>query len=146
MEKISQVVRGSPRVASVDLKSASAVRPGAPSFGRAVGESSFTPGRETSTAARATAIAAQMNERRSSAERVVDEMAERFFMSRMRTPEDVVERSTEAAVSGPVESSGAEEVVAAADEEFEAEPVPTEDSARRARGYMPRGSFIDVRV
>lgn len=41
MEKISGILRGSPRVTSVDLKSARPVRPGTPSFGSPEGESSL---------------------------------------------------------------------------------------------------------
>ena len=53
MEKISNIVRGNSRVASVDMKNSSAVRPGVPAFGRSVGESPHVTDKTETTAMRA---------------------------------------------------------------------------------------------
>ncbi|NJL24705.1 MAG: hypothetical protein HC902_05740, partial [Calothrix sp. SM1_5_4] len=88
MEKISNIVRGNARVASVDLKGGTAVRPGAPSYGRPVGESTGNPPKEGTTASRAIAAQNEMNEqRRIGKDQIVEHLADQFFMSRVRRPQ-----------------------------------------------------------
>ena len=56
MEKISRIVPGNSRVASTDMKNAAPVRPGMPTFGRPVGESTDVVHKSSSTASRAVAL------------------------------------------------------------------------------------------
>lgn len=135
MEKISHIVRGNSRVASVDLKNSSAVRPGVPTYGRPVGESSV--GAEIAgagtTAGRAVALHAQINEsRRSGPDRVAEAIAEQFFMTRLRGPE---------LEGAPTESVGSQ---GAGTAESSQEIISPEASA--PSGYTPRGTFVDVTV
>lgn len=126
MEKISHIVRGNSRVASTDLKNAAPVRPGTPSFGRPVGESTAVNTNATSTAARAVAMHNEMQERKKvgGPDEVVQQMADQFFMTRIARPQDPAE-PTVAPVDGPAE-----------DEQPEAPK----------KAYTPRGSFVDVRA
>lgn len=116
MEKISHIVRGNSRVASTDLKNAAPVRPGTPSFGRPVGESTAVNTNATSTAARAVAMHNEMQERKKvgGPDEVVQQMADQFFMTRITAP-----------VDGP---------------EVDEQP----EAPKKA--YTPRGSFVDVRA
>lgn len=136
MEKISNIVRGSPRVASVDLKSSSAVRPGTPSFGRPIGESPAALDREGTTASRAAALHAQMSDRRTGGpDRVVEQIADQFFINRLQAPK--VE-----AAEPKVSAKDVEEL--AVDLEDGAQ-VQAEQIAQPS-GYTPRGSYVDVRA
>lgn len=141
MEKISNIVRGSPRVSSVDLKSASAVRPGVPSFGRPIGESPANIDREGTTASRAAALHTQMSERRQAGpERIVEAMAEQFFVGRLAGP-----KSAPIEVAEPkVQARDVEELAAATDMD-ESVQVEAEQIAQPS-GYVPRGSYVDVRA
>jgi hypothetical protein len=136
MEKISNIVRGSPRVASVDTKSAGAVRPGALTFGRPVGESPQGNDRVETTAAKATAMQAEMNEARKvrAEDRTVANMSDQFFMSRVRRPEE------EAPVKGKV---AAREVDGETREELDGEERQSVEAAQ-PQGYVPRGSYVNV--
>lgn len=146
MEKISNIVRGNSRVTSADVKSSSAVRPGALSFGRTVGESPAGPEKqEGSTASRANTIHSQMAEqRRSSNDRIVEQMADQFFMSRIRRPVDsaaVVEGETGGSVAAPeehteIENGGGARAMASLESDEVSAPV----------GYKPRGSYVNVRA
>lgn len=129
MEKISNIVRGNSRVASVDLKNAAPVRPGAPSMGRPIGVSTTAGPIPMSTAEKATAVHLEMEARKAAAhDQIVTNMADDFFMSRIRRP---------------VESEGQMEAIGAGvNPEFEADELAEEVPA----GYTPRGSYIDVRV
>lgn len=148
MEKISQIVRGNARVAAVDLKSAPAVRPGAPSFGRTIGESPGSFARETTTASRASALHAQLaDSRRASSERVIDQMADQFFMGRMRRPDDSQETAPAVGAEAPLARTakeanaminGDDDSSVTSDSESPADTQPV--------GYKPRGSYLDVRA
>lgn len=139
MEKISRVVRGNPRVSSTDLKNAAPVRPGVPSFGRPIGESTAANPSATSTAAKAVALHKEMEEaKKARAEgAVVQQMADQFFMNRVRRPaEDEIQGPPVAgapAHASPVEADG---------EDIATEPVTGDPP----KGYKPRGSFVDVRA
>lgn len=128
MEKISRIVPGNARVSAVDTKSAAPARPGMPSFGRPVGESTSGVPDHSSTASRAAALHKSMIEAKKavSQERVISRMADEFFMSRIRRPEE------ELAAAPPIEAPA----------EF-TETAPTDGPPE---GYTPRGSFVDVRV
>ena len=132
MEKISNIVRGSSRVASVDVKGSAAVRPGAPSFGRPMGESSAGPLPAETTAARAVAIHNEMNEAKKvrSQDVMAAQLADSFFMSRIRRPAD--EEVTVTVPQPPV-----------AKEEVEAPEMEAAESGQPS-GYVPRGSYVNV--
>lgn len=127
MEKISRIVRGNSRVASTDLKSAAAIRPGMPSFGRPVGESTAANVSSTTTAAKAVAIHNELLEKKKPGgdSQVVQQMADQFFMARIARPAEE-----------PVDT---EEGVAA-----EMPEVP--EAVEQPQGYTPRGSYVDVRA
>lgn len=136
MEKISNIVRGSPRISSVDLKGSSAVRPGAPTFGRPVGESPGTMDRESTTASRAAALHAQMSDRRTGGpDQVVAQMASQFFTNRLAPKGPAAE--TEEPKIADVEGLAAE-MDDGAQVEGERMAQPS--------GFTPRGSYVDVRA
>lgn len=128
MEKISHIVRGNSRVASTDLKNAAPVRPGTPSFGRPVGESTSPGAHQASTAARAVALHNELLERKkvSGPDEVVQHMADQFFMTRIARPTE----DNDVHVAPPVQM-----------EESEADT-----EAEGPKGYTPRGSYVDVRA
>ncbi|MGE4130800.1 MAG: hypothetical protein AB7F86_04135 [Bdellovibrionales bacterium] len=150
MEKISHIVRGNSRVSTTDLKNAAPVRAGAPGFGRPVGESTASSGSNLSTAQRAVALHNEiMDEKKARSEdRVIQHMADQFFLSRVRRPQDPSEQAPVVGVDAP---EGGAPVKAAPPlaEESETETsedageVPTEAPAAR---FTPRGSFVDVRA
>lgn len=159
MEKISNIVRGNSRVASVDLKSSSAVRPGMPSYGRPVGEASVRIERDGTTASRAAELNLQMKDnRRSAQDRVVEQMADKFFMSRTNRlpeigtamPKDGVDEISVPGIKQPVK---AEAMKAAPDlEDADAKSVALDSTAEAhetidaPEEYTPRGSYVDVRA
>jgi hypothetical protein len=140
VEKISHIVRGSPRVASVDLKNAPAVRPGTPSYGRPIGESPASPERTLSTASRAAALQTQLSEHRhSDNDRVVQQMADQFFMSRIRRPQEEHEFAP-----SRFEASAADSDMELGEAHTASAESP--DAAQQPEGYKPRGSYVDVRA
>lgn len=141
MEKISQIVRGNSRVGSVDLKSSPALRPGVPSFGRPMGESLSGLDKSESTASRAAAIQNELNEikRSHSQDRVMDDVSNQFFMSRMRRPEETVKTTAPNVVNVP----------SAVESELPTEIKMTDamdSEGPQPMGFTPRGTFVDVRV
>lgn len=136
MEKISRIVRGNSRVASTDLKSAAAVRPGMPSFGRPVGESTNVGTAPATTAEKAVALHNEMlgKKKPGGEDKVIQQMADQFFMTRIARPEPGVDGQ---APEGGLNADGAEEVIAPAKEEMAEAP---------SKKYVPRGSYVDVRA
>jgi hypothetical protein len=143
MEKISNIVRGNSRVASTDLKSAGAVRPGALSFGRPVGESPQVNDRVESTASRAAGIQSELNEARKqrSNDRVVSEMADQFFMTRVQRPPDEI-----AAPAAPkARMSAAQEDASDAMDEISGDRQAGAEIGQPS-GFVPRGSYVNVKA
>jgi hypothetical protein len=140
MEKISHIVRTNPRVASVDLKGAAPARAGAPSFGRPVTESSAVRNAMATTAERASALHNEMTEAKKvmSSDRTISNLADQFFMSRVRRPEEM-----QAQGPGASESASASVHDAPADEPT-LSSGPADETVEAA--YTPRGSFVDVRA
>lgn len=134
MEKISRVVRGNARVASTDLKNAAPVRPGAPSFGRPVGESTAATPSAGTTAAKAVAIQKEMDEAKKTHAQsaIVQQMADSFFLNRVRREDDKLAPPADG--KAPIHAAPVENE----DGEVEVEAPPS--------GYTPRGSFVDVRA
>jgi hypothetical protein len=141
MEKISHIVRGNARVAAVDLKGSSAVRPGVPTFGRPNGESPQVTEKGETTAARVTAIQNEMNEikRVGGEDRAVGQMADQFFMTHVRRPDEEV-----APVSAKNKLSAKEADVESTEELMAGESPQTEIS--QPTGFKPRGTYVDVRA
>lgn len=145
MEKISGIVKSSPRVQSVDLKSTSAVRPGTPSFGRPTGISTLIDKAGPSTAQRAVALHNEiMDNRRATAEQpdIVRNMANKFFMEQGKPAESITEDidinetilRDQIKVNTPTLNAGK-----ATDEEYEVQP-----EANETEEWVPPGTYIDV--
>ncbi|HMN69425.1 MAG TPA: hypothetical protein PKC28_12865 [Bdellovibrionales bacterium] len=126
MEKISGIVRGNSRVAGPDSKSAGAARPGAPTMGRNVGESTVMPSKMGSTASRAVALHNGLEgvKKANVEARMISQMADEFFMSRSRAAMEDVAQDMSAIDAPPAEVEGVQ--------------VP--------QSYTPRGSYVDVRA
>jgi len=141
MEKISNVVRGSARVASTDTKAAGAVRPGALTFGRPVGESPHGVERGETTASRATNIQNELNEQKKirAQDRSVQNMQDQFFMTRIRRPDDEVETVP---LKGKMHVSESE-IEPETREELNGEEHVSAEAAQPS-GYTPRGSYVNV--
>jgi hypothetical protein len=160
MEKISNIVRGNARVASTDPKSASAVRPGTPTYGRPVGESPEPSEKYGTTASRAVALHNDQLDHRRTAKQdeVAAQMADSFFMTRIRRPQ---EQETEmedmqpvsprrqagppVGVKNPKPIAGGVHGMAAAATAQSAEEAEAGDD-RPPVGFTPRGSYVDVRA
>jgi hypothetical protein len=148
MEKISRIVRGNSRVASTDLKSAAAVRPGAPSFGRPMGQSTSAGPSAQTTAEKAVALHNDMlAKKKTGGDQIVQSMADSFFMNRIsRSTENEPGSNPGEVQAGPVEMP----------EDGIAVPIPTDQLVKASAsdddvidqppGYKPRGSFVDVRA
>jgi hypothetical protein len=143
MEKISNIVRGNARVAAADVKSAGAVRPGALAFGRPIGESPEVTGRSETTAERAGHLQSAMTEARKarSNDRVVAEMADQFFMTRVRRPEEQV-----AAPVSPRAKISRQEADAEAPDEVAGDGEAEALEAAQPQGFVPRGSYVNVKA
>lgn len=143
MEKISSIVRGNARVSSADAKGSTAVRPGAPSFGRPMGESSGGPAPTETTAARAVAIHNEMNEAKKlrTQDNTVVALADQFFMSRIRRPDDevsvVVPSAPQKAIAKPLP------VEQLPESDVDAPEMEAGEIAQPA-GFVPRGSYVNV--
>lgn len=150
MEKISSVVRGNSRVATADNKNAQTVRPGAPSYGQPVGVSTSSPPQRSTTAERAVALHKGMKEAKEavSQERALSKMADDFFMSRVRTPEELVAGLKGPEIKAPNAVSAAP--VAGVDEDVQSTDelvlAPETQAPPEQREYTPRGSYVDVRA
>jgi hypothetical protein len=145
MEKISRIVPGNSRVAAVDMKNAAPVRPGTPSFGRPLGESTMNQAKGLSTADRAVALHKEMNDRRmaNTHQTIAQNMADRFFMNRLRQP----------AMEEPVDNVSMSGLSIGEEAETEVSMAPNEDvedlvdpMLPESPTYTPRGSFLDVQA
>lgn len=129
MQKISSIIPSSPRVSGVDMKSAGAVRPGAPSFGRSMGESTEVNRDGLTTAQKAVNLREEMdNRRRGIGEQpeIVQKMTEQFFLQKSSMPDSF---STSELVNGE-EADGSEAVA-----------LPPASSRK---DYVPPGSYLSV--
>ncbi|MGE0526160.1 MAG: hypothetical protein AB7G93_20145 [Bdellovibrionales bacterium] len=145
MEKISGIVRGNARTASVDLKSMAPVRPGAPSFGGPVGTSTAGNSESLSTARKALALHSQMEEAKKvrGEDQTVQILADQFFMSRIRRPPD------EEITAPGNQPSPLQDPVTAPIVDTGSGAVPSEEPIQnqsQTSGYTPRGSYVDVRA
>ena len=143
MEKISNIVRGNARVATTDVKSSGAVRPGALSFGRPIGESPQAPEAVPSTAMRTGAMFNEMTEARKarSHDRIVTDMADQFFMTRVRRPEEQI-----AAPAISKVKLSAQDVDTEAMDEITSEGQQEAVEIGQPSGFVPRGSYVNVKA
>jgi hypothetical protein len=157
VEKISSIVPRSRRVASADLAAAPAVRPGAPSYGRPIGESTIGTKDLMTTAQRAVAEQQRMlDERKQSAQlpKSVEEMTNRFFLQKAlveKTKVDIPAINIPApAIAPPVSAEAAsiaEDSQELADINGEIDVAFGADSAdAQADEYVPVGTYLDVEV
>lgn len=147
MEKISQIVGGSARVGAGDAKSAPPVRPGTPTFGRAVGDSPHANRSELSTAQKVGAIRSEMAEQKKmrAESKLATAMTEQFFFK----PEEKLKTGQVHGAKGTVkiedEGERLEEPLIHATSARAETLIRGEDADLRAPSkFAPRGSFIDV--
>ena len=148
MEKISSIVPRSRRVAAADLGTASAVRPGTPSFGRPVGTST-TGARDLQTTAQKAIIEQnKMQEQRRSSgmpSDLVREMSNRFFLQKtieapiIEMPEEVPGQSAPGSEDGGEVRSGAPE-----DSEGQESSEVTIEKPVAPKEYVPPGTYLNV--
>lgn len=145
MEKISSIVPKSRRVSAVDMNSAPAVRPGAPSFGRPVGASTAGLKDQSTTAEKAVAEMGHMSDvRRLSAANadIVEQMANNFFLKKTveaPAPIEIPELAPPVSASSAQSSQEAEEGSEDAAEYLERPAeVPNE--------YVPPGTFLNIKA
>jgi hypothetical protein len=141
MEKISNIVRGSSRVASTDLKSSAPLRPGTPSFGRAVAESQVAQREQHqalaaergTTASRAVALHNEMEQKRNGGkDAVVAQMADSFFMTRIRRPEPEEDSAIPGATASEREGDLSAEAI--------------DEGVKQPSGFKPRGTYVNVQA
>ncbi len=145
MDKISGIVRGNSRVASTDVKSTSAVRPGAPSYGGPVGESGSRQELVGTTASRAVALHNELMDNRRTAknDQVVTQLADQFFMTKIKRPmeEQIEMPKISTAKLKELELSSPDE---APIEVAESEVSEDDSNIAVPVGFKPRGSYIDT--
>ncbi len=132
MEKISSIVPRSRRVASADVASASAVRPGAPSYGAPIGSSTGGPKNLMTTAQRAVAEQNRIQDARkqlSVTPNLVEDMTNRFFLQ--RTSPDAQETIVGLQPALP---------------QIEAGPIEAAPVVASEEEYTPIGTYVDVRA
>lgn len=165
MEKISGIIKSSPRLQSVDMRDSMPVRPGTPTFGRPVGVSSLTDNQVfNQTSVKANGIQNQMSDwRTKDAEKadIARRVSEGFFGKNRREAEVVVDNDaptfedvvSSAMYEAPRESTPAGFKAGSVSafrgtRDFEAEgPGLTQqeetDQLLQPEGLFPKGSFLD---
>ena len=142
MEKISSIVPRSRRVTSTDVAAASAVRPGAPSYGRPIGSSTAGPKDLMTTAQRAIAEQQRMQEARKQSAltpELVENMTNRFFLQKI-SPDA---QGTIVGLQPALPQIETGPVVAAPVSVGEAQVVEVDGPEEE---YVPLGSYIDVKA
>ncbi len=169
MEKISGIVKTSPRLSSVDLKEAAPVRPGVPAFGRPEGISTLTQQQQSlgmnaslaTTAQKSAGVQAQVLDWRAKDAQnaaIAAEMSNRFFLKNTTTAETVQPGETQAL--GPMHMAGVSSKPAGfksdamfkvgpsvfapiADENVAESEGASEVVLQQPEGLYPKGSFVD---
>lgn len=97
MEKLSSILPSNARIRSVDTKDSKPVRPGAPSFGRPEGNISvqdrFTVSREAVDRA-AQDLSALRNGKEFARAKMVEDISNKFFETRLQEPTQTSEKAT----------------------------------------------------
>lgn len=137
MEKISGIIGSSPRLKSTDLQSAPPARPGSPTFGRPVGESTLAHRKDLTTAQKANMLREQMLEDKKAwkEQEAVQNIANKFFMNQIEQ-RNAVQASPAQGVQIPGESVSVSVPVE------EATPEISELTQEEMK-YMPKGSYLD---
>ena len=90
MEKLSSILPGNSRVTSVDLETGPPVRPGAPAFGRKVGQNTIKDKVTLSNQAKEMALQDSLAGRRDPKEvsraKMVEDINRKFFETRLQKP------------------------------------------------------------
>jgi len=148
MEKISQIVGGSPRVASGDAKTAPPVRPGTPTFGRSVGESPHAGHDELSTAQKVGQIRSDIAEqKRMRAEsKIATDMTEQFYFKPEETTKSTVAQSGKGHVKIEEESELQEPAIRATSARTESLIEGEDANLKVPSKFSPRGSYVDFRA
>jgi hypothetical protein len=145
MEKISQIVGGSARVGAGDAKSAPPVRPGTPTFGRAVGESPHGGRNEMSTAQRVGIIQSDMAEQKKmrAESRMAEDMTAQFFFK----PEEKANVGSSAKGKVKMQDEPIEEPgIRATSARVESLQNGDDMAVQAPSKFSPRGSYIDLRA
>jgi len=148
MDKISQIVGSSARTGAGDAKSAPAIRPGIPAFGRTVGESPAGNHNELSTAEKVGLIRSDIAEqKRMRAEsKIASDMNEQFFFK----PEANGKIASAQTPKGKIrieEDSELEEPTVRATSARTETLINNEDADLKAPSrFAPRGSYVDFRA
>jgi len=160
MEKISGIVKASPRITSVDLSEASPVRPGTPGFGRPQAVSSLADRNQESTfgraAERGARIQSEMMDWRSKDKAraaIAAELSDRFFIKNRPKADQVMEReefpetvsfSSREVASKPAGFKTGELMSSNRVRDFDDMSEPDELTVlQQPEGLFPKGSFID---
>ena len=166
MEKISGIVKASPRLMSVDMKEASPVRPGTPGFGRPEGVSSLREQANFGIAApKSTGLQSELMDWRSKDGQraaVASDLSDRFFMRNRSaapdsTPAHMEPLQASSALNPQIMRDVASKPSGFKSGEFSARtamPVefssatPGEESSelQQPEGLFPKGSFLDRTV
>lgn len=145
MEKISGVLGSSPRLKSTDLQNSSAIRPGMPTFGRPVGESTTAHRKDLTTAQKANMLRAEMDaDKKAMYEaRAIQRIQDQFFMKQAElnaAPQVPVSGINPNLAAQPIESAPVNE------DASESEVESTLGLTAEEMKYSPKGSFLDRSV
>lgn len=135
MEKISSILKSSPRVKSVDMASAAPVRPGAPTYGAPVGRNSVADRITLSERAKDLAMQdtlALRNPKEASRAKMVEEINRNFFESRLDKEEPTVSERAATSLTTAVKLSPSEEFTTS--EQTEAAPQEETQSLQGPQG------------
>lgn len=134
MEKISGIISPSARLKSTDLQNSPPVRPGAPSFGRPLGEVTLAQRKDLTTAQKANMLREQMIEdkKRFREQQMVEDLTNRFFMNQI-DQRAIMPQQAQAEV--PIQL-----------EEMDGQPVEEasfDNLSQEEMRYMPKGYYLD---
>ena len=165
MDKISGIVKASPRLTSVDLRDAAPVRPGTPSFGRPEAVSSLKEplsfGVATPKSVSIQNEALDWRAKDSQKAAIATELSEKFFIKNRTQAEPARMQESSAVLVMPIvmprpetmsKPAGFKTDVAAETSpmRFDSEVFADEDESavelQQPEGLFPKGSFIDRTV
>ena len=153
MEKISGILKNSPRVQAADLRDANPVRPGTPSFGRPEGVSSLAKSALTALEVQKPAVAMELVQPWKSKDQqqaeIAADLANRFFSKPAMTEPTMSDERRIPPTAVPVDMipmsikpfSKQEEFISPRAMNFNTLPDPG-PLMGQPDGYFPRGSFI----
>lgn len=133
MEKISGIISPSARLKSTDLQNSPPVRPGAPDFGRPLGEVTLAQRKDLTTAQKANMLREQMIEdkKRHKEQQMVEDLTNRFFMNQI---------DQRAITPGETHMEIPIQIEEMEDQSGEAS---FDDLSQEEMKYMPKGYYLD---